>query len=81
MIEKSMNIASEGKRSLQSLLREKAYEDVVEKLHESGIDPDTVSDEDMESLVAAKVQDMQSVLKGFGYGTVFALALSSILGV
>ncbi|HHH72520.1 MAG TPA: hypothetical protein ENL04_01675 [Sulfuricurvum sp.] len=80
MVEKSMNIVNEGKRSLDSLLREKAYEDVVEKLHENGIDPETVSDEDMEALVAAKVQDMQSVLKGFGYGAAFAVVLSAVIG-
>jgi len=61
MIEQVEKIYEDGKRSLESVLREKAYEEVRDILSEKGIDINDVSDEDIESLVSAKVQDtMQS---------------------
>lgn len=71
---------NEGKKSLDTLLREKAYEEVMESLKAEGIDPSQVSDEDIEILVAQKSEDMQSTLKGVAIGSVGALILSSVLG-
>lgn len=70
----------EGKKSLDTLLREKAYEEVVASLQAEGIDPSTVSDEDIEALVADKSEEMKSTLKGVAIGSVGALILSSVLG-
>lgn len=81
MIESAENIYNSGKKSLESLLREKAYAEVKEHLENKGIDIDQVSDEDIEVLVAAKVQDMTNAIKGFGVGAAFAVALSLVLGV
>jgi hypothetical protein len=79
--EKAGKIYSDGKRSLEELLREKAYTDVKESLEEKGININDVGDEDIETLVAAKTKDMISNLKGFGWGSAFALALSAFIGV
>ena len=38
-------LIDEGKKSLDTLLREKAYDDIAEKLEENGIDIDKVTDE------------------------------------
>lgn len=73
-------IIDEGKKSLKILLREKAYEEVVEKLAENGIAIENVTDEDIEALVAARVDDMMNGIKGFAVGSAFALLLSSIIG-
>lgn len=70
----------EGKKSLDTLLREKAYEEVIASLQSEGIDPSTVSDEDIEALVADKSEEMKSTLKGVAIGSVGALILSSVLG-
>lgn len=74
------NYIDEGKKSLDTLLREKAYEEVMESLKAEGIDPSQVSDEDIEILVAQKGEDMKSTLKGVAIGSVGALILSSVLG-
>lgn len=71
---------NEGKKSLDTLLREKAYEEVMESLKAEEIDPSKVSDEDIEILVAQKSEDMKSTLKGVAIGSVGALILSSVLG-
>ncbi len=81
MIEKAEKIYKESKKSLEELLREKAYTEVKESLKEKEIDINDVSDEDIETLVAAKTQDMISSLKGFGWGTAFALAFSALTGI
>ena len=70
----------EGKKSLQTLLREKAYEEVMEKLFEEGIEPDNVHNDDIEALVAARVQDKMNGIKGFAIGGAFALLLSTVIG-
>lgn len=74
------NYIDKGKKSLDTLLREKAYEEVMESLKAEGIDPSQVSDEDIEILVAQKSEDMKSTLKGVAIGSVGALILSSVLG-
>ncbi len=81
MVNQAEKIYSEGKKSLESLLREKAYSEVQKNLESKGIDIENVSDEDIENLVAAKTQDMTNSIKGFGVGTAFALAISLFTGV
>ena len=81
MIDKAEDIYNTGKKSLESLLREKAYSEVENNLEGKGINIDDVSDDDIESLVAAKTHDMTNNIKGFGIGTAFAMAISALLGV
>lgn len=73
-------IIEEGKKSLDTLLREKAYSDVREKLTNEGIDIKEVTDEDIEVLVAERVKEMKSGIKNFSAGGAFALLLSTIIG-
>jgi nicotinamide riboside kinase len=80
MIERVEKIYDDGKRSLESLLREKAYNEVKEVLEEKGIDIQNVADEDIETLVSAKVQDSMQAFKGVVVGGAFAFALSYFLG-
>lgn len=81
MIDKAEKIYTDGKKSLESILHEKAYSDVHKNLEDKGININNVSDEDIESLVAAKAQDMMNGIKGFGVGTAFAIAISIFTGV
>lgn len=81
MIEQAEKIYNNGKESLESLLRKKAYSEVEDVLQEKNIDIESVSDEDIENLVAAKAQDMMNSIKGFGVGTAFAIAISLLTGV
>ena len=81
MLDHAENIYKNTKKSLESLLREKAYTDVEEYLGEKSIDINDVSDEDIENLVAAKAQDMMNGIKGFGVGTAFAIAISLVTGI
>lgn len=81
MIQKIDKTYQDGKKSLETLLREKAYDDVAEHLKEQGINIEDVSDEDVETLVAAKTNDMKNGLKGFGAGAAITLVLSALLGV
>jgi hypothetical protein len=81
MIKATKELYDDGKRSLEVILREKAYSQVKEHLEDKGIDINDVSDDDIESLVAAKAQDMMNGIKGFGVGTAFAIAVSLLTGV
>jgi hypothetical protein len=81
MIDTTKELYEDTKKSLESLLHEKAYSDVQESLEEKGININDVSDEDIETLVAAKAKDMMNGIKGFSVGTAFALALSLLMGV
>ncbi|MCD4667312.1 MAG: hypothetical protein K8R44_01750 [Sulfurimonas sp.] len=81
MVDQAEKIYNDGKKSLESLLREKAYSEVQQNLENKGIDIESVSDEDIENLVAAKTQDMTNGIKGFGVGTAFAMAISLFTGV
>lgn len=80
MFQESKNVYENGKKSLETLLREKACGDVEESLKEQGINIDAVSEEDIEVLVEAKVEDMKNSIKGFGVGAAFTMALSLLLG-
>ncbi|MDQ7060901.1 MAG: hypothetical protein Q9M43_07070 [Sulfurimonas sp.] len=81
MVDKVEKIYTDSKKSLESLLHEKAYSDVQMNLEDKGIDINNVSDEDIETLVAAKAQDMMNGIKGFGVGTAFAVAISLFTGI
>ena len=81
MINQTEKIYNDGKKSLESLLREKAYSEVQKNLENKAIDINNVSDEDIENLVAAKAEDMMNGIKGFGVGTAFAIAISLITGI
>ncbi len=70
-----------GKKSLETLLREKAYSDIEEKLEENGIVIAEVSDTDIEALVADRVNEMRNGLKSFAVGSAVALFISSMIGV
>jgi hypothetical protein len=81
MIETAERVFESSKKSLESLLREKAYAETKEYLQDKGIDINDVSDEDIETLVAAKTQDMMSTIKGIGIGAAFAVAISLVTGI
>ena len=81
MMHQAEKTYKDTKKSLESFLREKAYSEVQNSLEDQGIDIENVSDEDIESLVAAKTQDIANTLKGFGAGTIFSLAISLFTGV
>ena len=80
MINTTTTLLDEGKKSLETLLREKAYDDVAEKLADEGIDIADVLDADVEALVAERAKEMKSGIKNFAAGGVFALLLSSVIG-
>jgi len=81
MFETTKEFYNEGKKSLESLLREKAYTEVEAHLKNNSIDINKVSDEDIEALVATKAKDMMNGIKGFGIGTAFAIAISLVTGI
>ena len=81
MIDTTKKLYNDGKRSLESLLRERAYSEVKAHLEEKSININDVSDDDIENLVAAKAQDMMNGIKGFGVGTAFAIAISLLTGI
>ena len=80
MIQKAENVYHNGKKSLDTLLREQSFKEVRAVLKEKNIDIEDVSDEDVEKLVAAKIDDKMKAIKGFAKGAAFALVLSLITG-
>jgi transaldolase len=80
IIHTAETLFNEGKKSLDTLLREKSYEEVAEKLNEAGVDINTVADEDVEVLIAARVEEKKNGIKGFATGAVLALLISAIVG-
>ncbi len=80
MMNTATTLLDEGKKSLDTLLREKAYAEVVERLTAEGIDVEDVNDADIEELVAARSKEMMGGIKNFAAGGAFALLLSSIIG-
>ncbi len=81
MLHTTTTLLNEGKKSLEALLREKAYDDITEKLEENGIDINEVSDTDIEALVAERVNEMRNGIKHFAVGGAVALLISSLIGV
>lgn len=80
MIDTTKELISDGKKSLDSLIKDKAYDDVAKALSEKGIDINTVSDEDIEELVAAEANDTMTGIKGIAKGGIITLILSLFLG-
>ena len=80
MINTTATLLDEGKKSLNALLREKAYNYVAEKLAEEEIDIADVLDADVEALVAERAKEMKNGIKNFASGGAFALLLSSVIG-
>jgi len=80
MINSAESIIDQGKKSLETLLREKAYEEVREVLNEQGIAIESVSDTDVEALVAERVKEKRDGMKNMAIGGAFALLLSSVIG-
>ncbi|MGR5419959.1 hypothetical protein [Vibrio sp. PNB22_4_1] len=74
-------IVKSGKKSLATLLREKAIQDVSEELVEQGIDPNQLSGEEFEILVAEKANTLESNVKSCGIGGAIGLAASLLLGI
>ena len=81
MVDKAEKIYNDGKKSLESLLQEKAYSDVQKNLEDKGIDINNVSDEDIEILVAEKAKDMMIGIKGFGSGVIIYGVVSLLTGI
>ena len=80
MINNVETMIDHGKKSLETLFREKAYEEVRELLKEQGIDMEDVSDVDVEALVAERVKEKKDGMKNMAIGGAFALLLSSVIG-
>ena len=80
MTQTASNLIDQGKKSLDTLLREKAYDEVAQKLKEAGVDINDVSESDIEALVSARVEEMMGGIKGFAVGAGVALLISSIVG-
>ena len=81
MLEQTNSMIESGKKSLDELLRERSYEEVKSHLSDNGIDISTVKDDDIEALVAAKVEDKINIIKGVGVGVAFSLAFSLLTGI
>lgn len=71
----------DGKQSLETLLRERAYTEVKEQLDKKSINIEDVNDEDIEILVSERVKDMKNGIKGFSIGTAVAIAFSLLTGI
>ena len=80
MINNVETMIDQGKKSLETLLREKAYEEVQEVLNEQGIAIESVSDADVEALVAERVKEKKNSMKNMAIGGAFGLLLSSVIG-
>jgi len=76
MLEKAIN---SGKKSLESVLREKAFEQVEEYLKNNNIDIKTIDEQDLEVLVDAKTKEMQSTLKGVAIGGAFMALVETLI--
>jgi len=74
-------IVNKAKKSLDSLLRERAYDEVKEFLENKGINIDDVEDEDIEALVEGKVKDMSNTLKGIAMGGAFFVVFETLFGL
>lgn len=68
-----------GKRSLDSILKEKAFKQVQEYLKNNDIDINTIDEQDLEALVDAKAKEMQSALKGIAIGGAFVALVETLI--
>lgn len=68
-----------GKRSLDSILKEKAYKQVEDYLKSNDIDINAIDEEDLEALVDARAKEMQSTLKGIAIGGVFVALVEALV--
>jgi acyl-coenzyme A thioesterase PaaI-like protein len=68
-----------GKRSLDSILKEKAFKQVEEYLKSNDIDINTIDEQDLEALVDAKTKEMQSALKGIAIGGAFVALVETLI--
>lgn len=68
-----------GKRSLDSILKEKAFKQVEEYLKSNDIDINTIDEQDLEALVDAKTKDMKNTLKGIAIGGTFMAIVESLI--
>jgi len=80
MLNTATTLFNEGKKSLNTLLREKAYSDVAENLSDKGIEIKDVNDTDIETLVADREKEIQNGIEDFTKGGLVTLALSLMLG-
>ena len=74
------NLYTQGKKSLDTLLKEQAFQEVEELLTKQGIDINEVSDEDLEKLVAQRIKDKKQGLNGFAKGALFSFVISLMIG-
>ena len=74
-------VIDKGKKSLDTLLREKALAEVEENLQKQGINIDSIDDKDIERLVDAKVKDSKNIIKGAAAGGAFSLLIGSMFGI
>ena len=74
-------VIDKGKKSLDTLLREKALAEVEENLQKQGINIDSIDDKDIERLVDAKVDDSKNIIKGAAAGGAFSLLIGSMFGI
>jgi len=75
-----MSFINEGKKSLEIMLREKAYKEVCDLLKEKGIAIEDVDEEELQAIIAERVKSMESGLKGFAAGGLAAIVVTSVLG-
>lgn len=80
MVNTATTLWDNGKKSLEVLLREKAYEEIIEKLEEQGININDVEDDDVETLVSERVKEKKNGIKNFAAGGAVALLISSLVG-
>jgi len=69
-----------GKKQLDTIMREKAYQEIKEAFEKQGIDIKNVADEDIEALMQDKIKNMKSTAKGVGIGIGVGLLISAITG-
>ncbi len=68
-----------AKKSLDKILKEKAFNEVEEYLKENGIDIENINEEDLEALVEQKFKDKKNIMNGVAIGGAFTLLLDAII--
>ncbi len=81
MLSRLNKVYSDAKVSLESYRRKKAYTSVQRILKEKGIALNDVSDEDIEHLVAAKIEDWKNERKGMEKSTILLIAIFLLTGL